>query len=219
MTRGDDHPLTSFERTTGLVALLIPTVAQLSTEMRQALWTPTKHSLDAHMATRSGAPTSDSDPADTQPKSGTCDAALLVSANLPLLPKTDQENISIQIIKSAEDVANNIRSERIRQAKFSFNAALTLAAIGVLLVFIGCGFFLAGIVTAGVLASSASAVTEIVSALLFALNKQANDRLDRVNADLARISEFVLTRELIETISDAKSRDQALNRAIQGIKR
>ncbi|MFF4386818.1 hypothetical protein ACFY0G_08510 [Streptomyces sp. NPDC001552] len=192
-----------------------------SVELQAALEEPVKHILDGRAQTRSDLSQSQSPPdspgtpsAEVEP--GVRLAELLTSVQGELT-QGDERAISKQIIVSAEGVAENIRTERVRQARASFNAALSLAIIGLLLVFAGVSLVLADIVTAGVLASIASAITESAALLLFQLNKQSNDRLDKVNGDLARLSRFRLTMDLVDSISDTRSRDRAVTQALRSL--
>ncbi|MGN9805606.1 TRADD-N-associated membrane domain-containing protein [Micromonospora sp. L32] len=206
----------------GLMVLLIPTLGRLSSsELQAALWEPAKRILDSGVGTRSSPGQGELSPdsrklpqAEAEPHGRL--TALLESVRGGLT-EGDERALSKQIVTSAEGIAENIRTERIRQARASFNAALSLAIVGVLLVFAGVGLVLTDVVTAGVLASIASAVTESAALLLFRLNKQANDRLDRVNADLARLSRFRLTMNLVDSISDARSRDRAVAQALRSL--
>ena len=56
-----------------------------------------------------------------------------------------------------------------------------------------------------------------MAVLLFRLNKQANDRLDKVNNDLERLGRFRLTMDLVDSISDARSKDRAIGQAIRSL--
>jgi hypothetical protein len=143
--------------------------------------------------------------------------AQLLAANSTALTYGDERAISKRIVTSAEEIAGSIRTERIRQARTSFNAALFLAIIGVLLIFVGALLVIAGIETAGVLTAVASAVPQAMAVLLFRLNKQANDRLDKVNNDLERLGRFRLTMDLVDSISDARSKDRAIGQAIRSL--
>jgi len=204
----------------GVMTLLISTLERLSSgDLQVALWEPAQRIIDSRVHMRSASGQVSPDPSASQSaeiEPGVRLAALLTSVNGELT-QGDERAISKQIVTSAEEIAENIRTERIRQARASFNAALSLAILGLLLVFGGVALVLSDVVTAGILASIASAVTESVALLLFRLNKQANDRLDKVNGDLARLSRFRLTMDLVDSISDSRSRDRAVTQALRSL--
>ena len=222
MTQRDATGPSIGEPSLGAMALLIPTLGRLSSaELQTALWEPVKRILDGRVQMRSDLGQSQMPPdspgsPSVEVEPGIRLAGLLTSVEGDLT-QGDERAISKQIITSAEGIAENIRTERIRQARTSFNAALSMAIAGLLFVFAGVALVLADIVTAGVLASVASAVTESAALLLFRLNKQANDRLDKVNGDLARLSRFQLTMDLLDSISDARSRDRAVTQALRSL--
>lgn len=76
----------------------------------------------------------------------------------------------------------------MRQAKLSFNVAIGLMVIGVLIVFIGIALlyfkegFESGLITIG-----GGAVSEIISVIVFSFNKETNNRLDELRKDLSTI--------------------------------
>jgi len=127
--------------------------------------------------------------------------------------------ITMEALSKASMSANSIRVERMRQAKITFNAAIILAVVGVLLIFAGVALVLfkdaeaAGAVTAGV-----GAVTEVISALLFKLNHDTNNRLDEVGKDLSSIEAAQIAISLIEKIEDPQKRDDAIKEAARDIR-
>ena len=118
----------------------------------------------------------------------------------PRFEKEEARIITIEALSKANLSANSIRRERIRQAKITFNAAIILAVVGVLIIFAGVALVLfkdteaAGAVTAGV-----GAVTEVISALLFKLNHDTNNRLDEVGKDLSAIEAVSYTHLTLPT--------------------
>jgi hypothetical protein len=120
-------------------------------------------------------------------------------------------NLTLDAIQTAHEAANGIRTERMRQAKFTFNAALSLAVIGVLIIFAGVSLLLfrdavaAGSITAGI-----GAVTEVVSAILFRLNHETNNRLDEIGRDLSAIETTRIAMTLIDKITDPTKKDDAI---------
>jgi hypothetical protein len=127
------------------------------------------------------------------------------------LTPTKTRNLTLEAIQTAHDAANGIRTERMRQAKFTFNAALSLAIIGVLIIFAGVSLLLfrdavaAGSITAGI-----GAVTEVVSAILFRLNHETNNRLDEIGRDLSAIEAARIAMTLIDNITDPSKKDDAI---------
>jgi hypothetical protein len=79
------------------------------------------------------------------------------------------------------------RAERLRQAKCSFNTALTLVIVGTVVIIGGAIGLYAGSMKTSVLTVATGAISNIVGALLFKLNRDANDRLDKANAGLVKL--------------------------------
>ena len=119
--------------------------------------------------------------------------------------------ITLDAIAAAHDAAIDLRAERMRQARFTFNAALSLAVLGVLIIFSGVALLLfRDAVAPGALTASIGAVTEIVSAVLFKLNHETNGRLDDIGRDLSAIEAARIAMTLIEKIADPTKRDDAI---------
>ena len=74
----------------------------------------------------------------------------------------------------------DILKERLRQAKLSFNLALSLTVISALTTTIYLGLFLSGSIPEQKSTAAGGLGSGIVSASLLTLTKSANDRLDRL---------------------------------------
>jgi hypothetical protein len=119
--------------------------------------------------------------------------------------------LTLEAIQAAHDSANNIRSERMRQAKFTFNAALSLAVLGVLIIFAGVILlFFKESLTVGSITAGIGAITEVISAILFRLNHETNNRLDEIGRDLSAIEAARIAMTLIEEITDQGKKDDAI---------
>src|SRR6516225_1812282 len=79
-------------------------------------------------------------------------------------------------------VQHRIHSEQMRQAKLTFNAAMTIGFIGtiVLLVGIGSSFFDIG---RGVSATAAGIVLDTLSFFAIKFHRETNQRLDEIRRD------------------------------------
>ena len=127
--------------------------------------------------------------------------------------------LTIEALAAAHNTGNGIRAERIRQAKITFNAALSLAVIGVVIIFGGVGLlWFRGTVNSGGIAAAIGAVTEVISALLFKLNHEANSRLDEIGKDLSSIEAGQIAMTLIDKIEDPAKRDDAIREAARGLR-
>ena len=128
--------------------------------------------------------------------------------------------LTFDAISAAHDAAIGLRSERLRQARFTFNAALSLAVLGVIIIFSGVALLLfRESVAPGALTASIGAVTEIVSAVLFKLNHETNNRLDTIGRDLSSIEAARIAMTLIEKIVDPSKRDDAIRELAEGLRK
>lgn len=82
-----------------------------------------------------------------------------------------------QVPNSNSSTESIILHERLRQARLSFNLALTATATSFLIGLAGAGLFLSGKVPSGTITSAAGLVTS-VRCLKFA--KEVNDHLDNL---------------------------------------
>lgn len=131
----------------------------------------------------------------------------------------EARTLTIEALAAAHNTANGLRAERIRQAKTTFNAALAFAVIGVLIIFAGVGLLLLReAVNAGGLTAAIGAVTEVISALLFKLNHDTNNRLDEIGKDLSSIEAAQIAMTLINKIEDPEKRDDAIREAARDLR-
>lgn len=145
--------------------------------------------------------------AEKAPK--TIEAALLNAE--PRLGVSGVRDLTLEAIQAAHDAATNVRNERMRQARITFNAALALAVLGVLIIFAGVALLLLrNAVTAGALTAGVGAITEVISAVLFRLNHETNNRLDEIGRDLSAIEAARIAMSLIAQIADPAKRDDAI---------
>lgn len=82
-----------------------------------------------------------------------------------------------QTLKNYSNIEISITQERLRQARCSFNVALTATSVLACIGFIGAGLLLLGKVSEGTVTALGSAVS-CVGCLRLA--KDANDRLDKI---------------------------------------
>lgn len=136
---------------------------------------------------------------------------ILLKAGETRLDSRGVRELTLDAIVAAHDAAMDLRNERMRQARVTFNAALSLAVLGVLIIFAGVALLLfRDAVAPGALTASIGAVTEIVSAILFRLNHETNNRLDDIGRDLSAIEAARIAMTLIEKIIDPAKRDDAI---------
>jgi drug/metabolite transporter superfamily protein YnfA len=135
------------------------------------------------------------------------------------LGASEAHTLTIGALAAAHNTANGLRAERIRQAKATFNAALALVVIGVLIIFVGVGLLLfRDTVNAGALTAAIGGVTEVISALLFKLNHETNNRLDEIGKDLSSIEAAQIAMTLIDKIEDPSKRDDAIREAARDLR-
>ena len=135
------------------------------------------------------------------------------------LPQDEAQDLTVRAVEFAQQAANGIRAERLRQAKWTFNAALTLTILGAILVFIGViVLFTTQNLAAGAITAGTGAVTEVISALLFRLNHETNNRLDEVSSDLGALEAARIAVSLSERIEDPAKRDDAITSAADDLR-
>ena len=131
------------------------------------------------------------------------------------LPADEVTKLSLNVVGATYESMSGIRQERLRQAKATFNAALSATVFGVIIVFSGIGLIYAGKVSSGVITTAVGALTQVVSALLFKFNKDANDRLDATGKDLHILDKARLAMHYVEQISDGKTKDETIARLVK----
>ena len=70
--------------------------------------------------------------------------------------------------------------ERLRQARLSFNIALSLTIISAIISVIGVGFLLSGKTSEGTATTTGGLASKIVSVGLLKMTKDTNERLDKI---------------------------------------
>ena len=121
------------------------------------------------------------------------------------------------IISSTYETLCNFRKERERQAKNSFNVALSLIIVGVLVVFGGVFLLFRKNIVEGVLSSVVGSISSIIGGTIIKLYKDTNDRMDKLNADLFTLNSAKVQYAMILKINNEKKRDVELSKLIQSI--
>lgn len=140
----------------------------------------------------------------------------LVSDRQKLYLTGDQESeiateAAIEALDETYQSTSGIVSERMRQAKLAFNAALSLMIVGVVIVFVGIGLlwikdsFESGLITVAV-----GAISEVISLLVFKFNSETNNRLDVLRKDLSIIETARVGLTIAKQIEDQEKRDHAI---------
>ena len=126
------------------------------------------------------------------------------------------ESSTHSVISSTYDRLLGIRTERLRQARTSFNVAISLAVVGILIIFIAIIFiFIINNISIGIISSSAGVIAEIIGAILFKINKDTNDRLDTINKDLLVLERARASSELLNLVSDQNEKDRIIKEMIR----
>lgn len=134
------------------------------------------------------------------------------------LPSELSEKIEADFTDVAYENLKDIQEERLRQARTSFNAALILMVIGILIIFAGIILVFLEKTSSGIITLIVGAVTNAISALTFRFNKEANDRLDQVNHDLKIIEKTRWASKMIDDIDDPKMKNKAKAKLAETIK-
>jgi hypothetical protein len=128
--------------------------------------------------------------------------------------------LGFEVIDAGQAEATRIRNERMRQARMTFNAALALAVLGVLLIFGGVALLLfRDAVSAAALTASVGAVTEVFSAVLFKFNSDTNNRLDAIMRDLSYLNGARVALAATRMIEDSATRDEAVRDVLRNLQR
>jgi hypothetical protein len=121
------------------------------------------------------------------------------------------------VISNTYETLCNFRKERERQAKNSFNVALTLVIVGVLIVFGGVFLLFKKNIVEGVLSSTVGSISSIIGGTIIKLYKDTNDRMDKLDANLSTLNYAKVQYALILKINDEKKRDVELSMLIKSI--
>jgi uncharacterized membrane protein YczE len=98
-------------------------------------------------------------------------------------------NTSLLLPSSSETDAyptmeRDVITERLRQARLSFNLTLKLTITSAFISLVGVGLLFSGKVSEGTVTTAGGLASNIVNVRLLKLTKEANDRLDRMAKDL-----------------------------------
>ncbi len=119
---------------------------------------------------------------------------------------------AIEALDETYQSTSGIVSERMRQAKLAFNAALSLMIVGVVIVFVGIGLlWLKDSFESGLITVAVGAISEVVSLLVFKFNSETNNRLDVLRKDLSIIETARVGLTIAKQIEDQEKRDHAIS--------
>jgi hypothetical protein len=100
----------------------------------------------------------------------------LTNTNLPLASSSETD--------ACPEMEQDVFTERLRQARLSFNLALLLTTVSAAISLVGVGFLFSGKVPEGTITTAGGLTSKIVSVHLLKLTKEANDRLDKMAKEL-----------------------------------
>jgi hypothetical protein len=118
------------------------------------------------------------------------------------------------VINNTFNNLERFRNERLRQAKMSFNAALGLIIIGILIVFIGVFLLFKKSITEGALTAALGVISNIIGGTILKFYQNTNDRLDRIDNDLFILDTAKVQYALILNINEKTNKDQAIKELI-----
>jgi len=107
-------------------------------------------------------------------------------------------------------VRQQVQGEQMRQAKLTFNAAITIGALGILVLLSGIvlSFF---DVRRGVSPTVAGIVMDVLSFFAIKFHRETNQRLDEIRRDENAIA-------LVARIRDRGKRDEAICNLVRGLR-
>jgi hypothetical protein len=195
-----------------LYNLLATAINQISEpELRESV----VHDVADQLAATENRRSLDATGEDPAPDTGDVSEELVARAETD--PVGTQKAVARQTFDHARGEAQRIRDERLQQARRSFNVALVMSVAGIVVILVSLIFVVQGVVTAGVISAGSGAVCEMIGLLLFRLYEQANDRLDAINRDLTRLLNAELATDLVGQISDQRTRDRVIAKAIEAL--
>ena len=125
--------------------------------------------------------------------------------------------ITLETLFATRQAADSIRKERLRQARMTFNVALSLATAGVVIIFVGIVLMFQGATTGGSITAAVGAVSEAASLILFRLNNDTNKRLDSVSHDLGTLESARVAAGLIDRMQNEDEKDAAIRALAQNL--
>lgn len=138
--------------------------------------------------------------------------------SLPLpLDLADQAAVLRRTLNQGEEVARAVRAERLRQARLSFRITIALAVTGLVVVGAGLILMLFSLIGAGSILTAVGAISQLCVLVALRINRDANDRLDRLAFDLTLLESIRISTSLVGEISDPAERDQAIRCLINSI--
>jgi hypothetical protein len=126
------------------------------------------------------------------------------------LPREEFQTIVNDIFEESHNTIKNIRDERLRLAKITFNWAITITITGVLFIFCGVMLLYWSKITSGLVSTSVGAITEVISTILLKLNKDTNNRLDEIGKTLSNFGKAQFGMSLIDKMVDVSKKDEAI---------
>jgi len=117
------------------------------------------------------------------------------------------------IVGIAKQLGQDYEDAR-RQAQTYFWASLGVALLGIIIVFVGTAFTLAGILGLGIASAVGGIVTEAVSYLFFRRVDAANERMDRYHAELLQTRRLENLLASCDEISSRTKREACKKRVI-----
>lgn len=131
--------------------------------------------------------------------------------------KYDYNDDVYKIISDTYETLSEFRKERERQAKYSYNAALSLIITGVLIVFLGVLLLFRKSIAEGSITAGVGAISNIIGGTILKFYKDTNNRMDNLNNDLFTLNSAKVQYALILKISDTTQRDTELSKLVSSI--
>jgi hypothetical protein len=147
------------------------------------------------------------------------EAAKIVGEKTPRVSSKETDKETREKLDAMRERAKALQDEQVRQARLTFNVAIGLLIVGVLIIFSGSAVLLlqekAG---TGAFTVVAGGIAEIISVVLFGFHKQTNDKLDIFRNELSAIESARFSMTLIEKIEDPVKRDDAIRETVQKLR-
>lgn len=121
------------------------------------------------------------------------------------------------VIDNSYETLSDFRKERERQARTSYNVAISLISAGIIIVFVGVFLLYRRGITEGSLTSGIGGISSILGATILKLYRETNNRMDSLNDDLFVLNTAKVQYSLILQIQDPDERDEELKKLIGSI--
>ncbi len=121
------------------------------------------------------------------------------------------------IITTSYESLSTFRVERERQAKTSYNMAITFISIGTILLFFGIILFFKSSITEGAISTIVGIIPNIIGGTILKFYNETNNRMDKLNDDLFVLNTTKIQYALILKIDDDEERNQQLGKLISNI--